>query len=321
MKRFFGFLFKGILFCGGVVGCIWLYLYCTGYFDPVPLVGYVRQPGAEVYLNESSLEAAVIAQGLRFSTLEGEGAVQQLLNEGASILIVAQTDTQNSKAIALAAEDAGAALFFVGQCPPSTALSMGDNVWYLGSEAAHGAELLGKQVALNFREGGIADANGDHLLQYYAYSTANGFDTVFNHYALDECEHYGVYSSLVTYFDDEGASLAFDAEQLAGQPQPEFILCSNEQDARKAHETALSLGWLDGETPVRIAAAANTPDAAKSLVSDGVALAAVYYEPDTVSDALAAFLPNVLERQFVALGSSLVPDAEGRFILPYKIAQ
>lgn len=325
MKRFFGFLGKLLVFAASVAGCIYLYLYVIGHFADLPMVGYLQQDGAEGFLNLPRFEQAVTQQELLFSSIENStdlvADAEKMLAEGADILVVAQTTVSDCRALVQAAQDADATLFFLGVCPSDAVLSLSDNVWYLGSTTAQGAELLGKKIAMSFREGEISDANADHILQYYSAAAPSGFATVLNHYTMDECEHYGVYSALLSYQDEAGAALAFDAELLAEQPQPELILCATEQDARTAHATAKALGWLDSETPVRLTAAVDTPEAAKALVEEGIVLAAAYTDPDSASDALASFLPNVLERQFVAQGTELVPDALGRFALPYQLAE
>ena len=112
----------------------------------------------------------------------------------------------------------------------------------------------------------------------------------------------------------------FDAESLAGQGAPEVILCTSVQDAQAALETASALGWLEGEQPVRIYAAADTPEEADSLVADGVQ-AVAHYDPVAMGSTAARMALNALDHQFPGLGTELSSDEAGRFILPYGLSE
>ena len=177
-------------------------------------------------------------------------------------------------------------------------------------------------MALAYRDGVIADENGDHLLQYALFQTeSGGAHSQFARYALEECEHYGVYTALVEYADGEGEPLPFNAERLTGQQKPEFILCTSPQDARTAYAVAQELGWLEGEAPVRIGAVAQNREDAQALVADGVALAVPYYDPQAAARAAAAMAQNAIAFRFIGQDTGFSPDAEGRFILPFQLIQ
>lgn len=326
MKRIISLFFKILLAAAGAAACICFYLYVIGYFEPAPTVGYIHSPSQAAYLDLDLLKGELEAQGTEL--LESEpaesqaDAAQRMLEAGARVLLVGQDGPQVSAALLEAAEQAGATVILTGSVPEASVLTSSDKTWYLGSEPAHGGELLGKEVALAYRGEVIADENGDHLLQYALFQTSSSdYHRQLAHYTLEECEHYGVYTALLDYAGEDGEPLPFNAERLTGQQKPEFILCTSAQDARAAYSVAEELGWLEGEAPVRIGAVAQNRQEAEALVAEGIALAVPYYDPEAAARAAAAMAQNALAFRFLGQDVGLVPDAEKRFILPFQIIQ
>ena len=325
MKHILLNVFKGLLLAGAAAACLLFYLYTIDFFAPPPSVGLLASPSGKTYLDARALKAVLEAEGVELLTAEpGESyadAANRLLAAGAGVLIVPQDDASVDRSLLDAAETAGATVFFVGESPSDATLNSSAELWYLGSLASHGGEVLGKAIAMDYRDGTIADANGDLLLQYYLFQSAPDEEQAsLSNYALAECEHYGVYTAQVSYTDGEGAALPFDAESLAGQSAPEVILCTSAQDAQTALETASSLGWLEGERPVRIYAAADSPEEAEGLVAEGVQ-AVAHYDPAAMGSTAARMALNALEHQFPGLGTELSSDEAGRFILPYGLSE
>ena len=325
MKQILLNIFKGLLLVGGIGACIVFFLFTLDFFTPQPSVGLLVAPSGKTYLDRAALESGLEAEGIELLTAaSGEGyatAADRLLAAGAQVLIVPQDSASVDASLLAAAEEADASVFFVGESPSSATLAASAKLWYLGSLAAHGGELLGKAMAMDYREGTIADANGDLLLQYYLYQSAPDEEqNDLASYALAECEHYGVYTAQVNYTDGEGAPLPFDAEALAGQGAPEIILCTSLEDAQAALETAAALGWLEGEQPVRIYAAADTPEEANALLAGGVQ-AVAHYDPAAMGATAAKMALNALAHQFPGLGTELSSDEAGRFILPYGLSE
>lgn len=325
MKHIFSNILKGLLLAGAAAACIVFYLYTIDFFAPPPAVGLLTSPSGKTYLDTDTLKSALEAEGVELLTADaGESyadAADRLLAAGAGVLIVPQDDSSVDPSLLSAAETAGASVFFVGESPSDATLGSSAELWYLGSLASHGGEVLGKAIAMDYRDGTVFDANGDLLLQYYLYQSARDAEQAdLADYALAECEHYGVYTAQVNYTDAEGTALPFDAESLAGQTAPEIILCTSVQDAQTALETAAALGWLDGDQPVRIYAAADTPEEADALVADGVQ-AAAHYDPVAMGSTAAQMALNALNHQFPGLGTELSSDEAGRFILPYGLSE
>ncbi len=325
MKHILLNVFKGLLLAGAAAACILFYLYTIDFFAPPPSVGLLTSPSGKTYLDAHALKAALETEGVELLTAEpGEsyaGAANRLLAAGAEVLIVPQDAAPVDSSLLDAAETAGATVFFVGESPSDATLNSSAELWYLGSLASHGGEVLGKAVAMDYRDGTIADANGDLLLQYYLFQSAPDEEQAsLSNYALAECEHYGVYTAQVSYTDGDGAALPFDAESLAGQSAPEVILCTSAQDAQTALETASALGWMEGEQPVRIYAAADSPEEAEGLVAEGVQ-AVAHYDPAAMGSTAARMALNALEHQFPGLGTELSSDEAGRFILPYGLSE
>lgn len=325
MKHLLFNIFKGLLLAGAVAACAVFYLYTIDFFAPPPAVGLLTSPSGKTYLDADALQSTLEAEGVQLLTAEpGEScaeAADRLLAAGAGVLIVPQDSASVSSSLLEAVDAAGASVLFVGESPSDATLRSSARAWYLGSLASHGGELLGKAIAMDYREGTIADANGDLLLQYYLYQSAPDEEqTALSDYALAECEHYGVYTAQVSYTDEEGAPLPFDAEALAGQGAPEIILCTSPEDAQSALETAAALGWLEGEQPVRVYAAADTPEEADALLAGGVQ-AVAHYDPAAMGATAARMALNALEHQFPGLGTELSSDEAGRFILPYGLSE
>ena len=211
-------------------------------------------------------------------------------------------------------------LVVVGRSPQLQEMEDYDKLWYAGSNPALGGELLGEEMAMGFRSGAIADANGDLLLQYSLYLSDIGpYHQALSYYALQECEHYGVYSNLLEYLDENDDPLPFTAEALAGQQKPELLLCTTAEDARFLYDLAGQLGWLEGDAPVRIAAVAENSKLAQALVDDGIAMAATYYDIDQITQVAGQLALNALDSQFAGQGLELQPDETGRFFIPFGL--
>ena len=325
MKKFFIALFKLLLLAAAVFGCIVFYLYTVGYYSPAPSVGLLRAPSGQAHLDGEALRSGLAAEGVQLLTAaEGESAeaaARRLLDEGAKVLVLPLDSAAVDREVLALATAAGAEVLCVGEEPDSAALKASGSLWYLGFLPAHGGELLGQAMAMDWREGAVADKNGDLILQYYIHQgapTADGQDLT--SCALLECEHYGVYSALVEYKDEAGAALAFTAEALAGQTAPEVILCPDAGATRQALETAAALGWLEGEQPVRVYGAASSPAEAAALVEAG-ALAAAYQDPAAAGAAAAQLALNILEHRFPGTETELTADEAGRFLLPCGLAR
>ena len=325
MRRILSLFFKGLLLAGAAAACIVFYLYTIGFFAAQPTAGLLTAPSGKTYLDESVLEADLAAQEVRLLTAQAgescEEAAARMLDEGAQVLIVPLDDASVSGSLLAQADAAGATVLFVGNSPDDAVLTSSAELWYLGSLASYGGEVLGEAIAMDYRDGTIADANGDLLLQYYLYQSAPDADEAdLAAYALAECEHYGVYTAQVGYTDEEGAALPFDAEALEGQAPPEIILCTAPQDALDALETAAALGWLEGEQPVRVYAAADSSEEAGALVAAGVQ-AAAHFDPAAMGHTAAQMTLNALDHRFPGLDTGLSSDEAGRFILPYGLSE
>lgn len=324
MKKIALILAKLFAVCAAVGLCILMYLFSVGFFDADPAIGYLHSPKELPYVNLDSLEQQFAQAGVSF--LQGDPsadyatAAQELIQQGAQVLIVSQDEDILDQDLLRLAKRHGIPLVLVGRSPLVQEMEDYDKLWYVGSNPALGGELLGEQMAMGFRSGAIADTNGDLLLQYSLYLSDIGpYYQALGYYALQECEHYGVYSNLLEYTDEEDEPLPFTAEALAGQQQPELLLCTTDADARFLYDLAGQLGWLDGDTPVRIAAVAENPTLAQNLVDDGIAIAATYYDIDQITQVAGQLALNALDKQFAGQGLELQPDASGRFFIPFGL--
>lgn len=324
MKRIALILAKLFAVCAALGLCVVLYLFSVGYFDPQPAIGYLHSPKELPYVDLDALEDRFEENGVRFllgdESAGYEPAARELIEQGAQVLIVSEDEDILDPALLRLARRHSVPLVVVGRSPQLQEMEDYDKLWYVGSNPALGGELLGEEMAMGFRDGAIADANGDLLLQYSLYLSDIGpYHQALSYYALQECEHYGVYSNLLEYLDENDAPLPFTAEALAGQQKPELLLCTTAGDARFLYDLAGQLGWLEGDAPVRIAAVAENPELAQALVDDGVAVAASYYDIDQITQVAGQLALNALDSQFAGQGLELQPDETGRFFIPFGL--
>lgn len=324
MKRIALILAKLFAVCAALGLCVLLYLFSVGYFDPQPAIGYLHSPKELPYVDLDALEDRFTENGVRFllgdESAGYEPAARELIEQGAQVLIVSEDEDILDPALLRLARRHSVPLVVVGRSPQLQEMEDYDKLWYVGSNPALGGELLGEEMAMGFRDGTIADANGDLLLQYSLYLSDIGpYHQALSYYALQECEHYGVYSNLLEYLDENDDPLPFTAEALAGQQKPELLLCTTAGDARFLYDLAGQLGWLEGDAPVRIAAVAENPELAQALVDDGVAVAAPYYDIDQITQVAGQLALNALDKQFAGQGLELQPDETGRFFIPFGL--
>ena len=324
MKRIALILAKLFAVCAALGLCVVLYLFSVGYFDPQPAIGYLHSPKELPYVDLDALEDRFEENGVRFllgdESAGYEPAARELIEQGAQVLIVSEDEDILDPALLRLARRHSVPLVVVGRSPQLQEMEDYDKLWYVGSNPALGGELLGEEMAMGFRDGAIADANGDLLLQYSLYLSDIGpYHQALSYYALQECEHYGVYSNLLDYLDENDDPLPFTAEALAGQQKPELLLCTTAGDARFLYDLAGQLGWLEGDAPVRIAAVAENPELAQALVDDGVAVAASYYDIDQITQVAGQLALNALNSQFAGQGLELQPDETGRFFIPFGL--
>lgn len=324
MKRIALILAKLFAVCAALGLCVLLYLFSVGYFDPQPAIGYLHSPKELPYVDLDALEDRFAENGVRFllgdESAGYEPAARELIEQGAQVLIVSEDEDILDPALLRLARRHSVPLVVVGRSPQLQEMEDYDKLWYVGSNPALGGELLGEEMAMGFRDGTIADANGDLLLQYSLYLSDIGpYHQALSYYALQECEHYGVYSNLLEYLDENDDPLPFTAEALAGQQKPELLLCTTAGDARFLYDLAEQLGWLEGDAPVRIAAVAENPELAQALVNDGVDVAASYYDIDQITQVAGQLALNALDKQFAGQGLELQPDETGRFFIPFGL--
>ena len=324
MKRIALILAKLFAVCAALGLCAVLYLLSVGYFAPQPAIGYLHSPKELPYVDLDALDDCFSENGIRFLLADEsaayEPAARDLIEQGAQVLIVSEDEDILDPALMRLARSHGVPLVVVGRSPQVQEMEDYDKLWYVGSNPALGGELLGEQMAMGFRSGAIPDANGDLVLQYSLYLSDIGpYHQALSYYALQECEHYGVYSNLLEYLDENEDPLPFTAEALIGQQKPELLLCTTETDARFLHDLAGQLGWLDGDSPVRIAAVAESPELAQALVDEGIAVAASYYDIDRITQVAGQLALNALDKEFAGQGLELQPDESGRFFIPFGL--
>lgn len=243
-----------------------------------------------------------------------------------------------------ALQRAGAPVLLTGSVPGWVLRSGYDKLWCISASEADAGELLGQRVAQAFRDGLVFDRDGDHLLDRAALSDGSETALAMLEAAYRECEHYGVYSADcagAAMDEDETTEEAIGEEALPEVPlpestpelslsgqwaaleePPEAIFCVGLEQAQQALQTAGELGWLDGETPVRLAAIVENETAAQALAKNGSFCAVVYYDLAAEEQALRAVAVNLMKRRAAAYGTALrQKDGLPCFELPYRVAE
>ncbi len=324
MKRFLVPFLKILSLCAAIALCGLLYFVSIGAFSDAPAIGYLHSAHQPPYADLDLFENQFSSRKISF--LESDPAVPQseaaqfLIDQGAEVLIVSQETNELDPILLETAKNNGTTLLLLGNCPDHKVLDGYDKAWYVGSDSALGGELLGKQLALAFRDGTISDLNGDRLLQY-AFFEQSGSPAA-EHLAestMLECEHYGVYSNRIVYADENGQPLEWNAEQLREQPKPELLVCTSEKDTRSAYALAQELGWLDGDAPTRIGTVVENKDLAQKLIDEQITIAVSYYDVDAVSRYTAQFALNAIDHEFIGQDSDLKSTTDGRFFVPFGL--
>ena len=321
---------------------VYAYRLATGYYDPPALVGIVNSQEPVSYLDTADFTAALSDLGCEVRTADptvpAEESVLQLIEQGAKVVVVGCDAPFTEEEVFSQASAHSTTLLFVGAAPQQALLDGYDKAWALENDAAYGGQLLGKQAALAFRDGTLADADADQLMDCMGllpgdYPSAGVVGREF----LAESEHYGVYSDLHHNFTAVSSELAHSVNELflpgtesedpleddtAGDAsdtaQPEVIFCAGGRAAQTAHELSAQLGW-QGTT--RIAALAENLQTAQSLRDNGIADYIAYYDEAAATNILAEFTRNALNKRFIAQGCELQPDENKHFIFGYQLLE
>lgn len=321
MKRSFKTTLTVLLAVIGIICCVLLYLHVIEVTRLKPIAGYLDPSGDEPFIRADLLEETLGAKGItllhRETNESNPDAVRRMIDSGARVIVIAESvQDEDADILELTADDA-ITLLFVGRSPSLETLANNDKSWYLGSDSAHGGEILGGQIAADFKSGAISDLNGDQLLQVMVVGESSMIDN-----ALKQCEHLGVYPDVLSYADENGTPLPFTAEAFADTARPEFILCNSGIEARSAHDLAAELGYFEGDNPVRIGCSAASEQGARSLLADGITdLSIPYYDVDTVTQTAAIFIENALDYKFISQGTDLMPNSDNHFIIPYQLME
>ena len=323
MKR----VLQAVLAALCLAACAWLYLRWTGQ-TAAPLAAFVYS-GGDAPGGLADVRGRLEADGYRTCQAAESGDlaadIRQLAAQGAELIVLKLDHTVTERAVIRAAEDAGAVLLFTGARPADTLLACGGTIWYLGAYDEDAGQQLGQRTADAFRAGLAADADGDHCLDYLCAAGSATSERILLAAALDECELYGVYPQARP--EDTAAVQAAEASTLAAlwaglAPAPEVIFCTGTANALQALEAAGQLGWLDGETPVRLAAVADTRTDAEALAASGSFCTVVYLDDSLWVDAVYTLCVNGLEHRYLSYGTDLRQTSGlNQFMLSYQAAQ
>lgn len=351
MKTIFSILWRLAALAATVSLCFYAIRWCTGYYNPAPLVGLVAPDGQLSYVDADAFAEHLQSQGYRFvkagSTLDTAAGADLLIAMDPQVIIICCDAPFTDEAVVEHAREKDITLLFVGAEPRQALLDGYDKAWALCNDAAHGGQLLGREAALAFREGRIADVDEDILLDCVAvlpqtYPSAG----VIGREVIAEAEHYGVYSDLFEVIgcpasdlpivldalwhgedwqpphtepaDEEAENDNDEDEDETTYPCadiPELVTCAGAEAARAVHAKAVEMGW----PTTRFAVLAESESEAAALAESGAADYIAYYDRETATRILTVFTDNVLNRRFVAQDCEVQPDPEKQFIFAYKL--
>ena len=350
MKNIFSILWRLAALAAAIFVCTFAVRWSSGYYDAAPLVGLVAPDGQLSYVDASVLASRLRGEGYRFikigAPLDAVQGTDLLIGLDPEVIIVCCDVPFTDEEVAARAREKDITLLFVGAEPRQSILDSYEKAWALCNDAAHGGQLLGREAALGFREGGIVDANENLLLDCAAllpqdYPSAG----VVGREVIAEAEHYGVYSDLKTTLTSPTAALAAsldeawhgegwqpsaaetveDAENeedlgyVPSSPVPELVFCAGSRAAQLIREKADEMGWLEDGSPTRIAVLAESESQAQALRESGVGDYIAYYDRDAATRILTAFAENVLHQRYVAQDCEVQPDQDKKFIFAYKL--
>lgn len=324
MKRFLSIL----LAAACIVCCRWLYNNWIETAQQSPLVMFISTAEDGFPAEYEQLCRQLQADGACTETLAActdlTAAVQTAADNDAASIVFHIDGNLPDIDFTAAARSSGIPMIFAGQAPVRALNSQYDKIWYLGSSSEHAGELMGQPTAAAFRDGSLVDADADLLLDYVALTDGSAAAQAILAAAKWESERYGVYG----YDCEESVALHRAAAPTAGEDlsskwaalaqKPEAIFCIGEEYAIAARSAAAQLGWLDGDTPVYLAAVVENSTAAQTLADTGSFACIVHYDELAEQQALYTMITNLLHGQDIAFDTGLRRDMdEPRFDLPY----
>lgn len=338
MKRIGGWILAALC----IAACIYGYRYWLKGTKTAPLAVFFTEGEAALPEELETVRRQLAADGYRTQSVADPDALAAMADQ-AGVILWKPAASAVDHALLNTLQRAGAPVLLAGSVPGWVLRSGYDKLWCISASEADAGELLGQQAAQIFREGLAFDRDGDHLLDRAALSDGSETALAMLEAAYTECEHYGVYSAdCAAAAGGDGLTEEASGEEMlpeASLPEsavepslgeqwasltepPEVIFCIGLEYAQQALETAGELGWLDGETPVRLAAIVENETAAQTLAENGSFCAVVYYDLAAEERALRQVAVNLMEHRAAAYGTALrQKDGLPCFDLPYRVAE
>lgn len=292
-------------------------------------------------LNEAGMDAAA------YQTQDLADQAGTCLAGGASVLVVGLDAVPADTSLLEAAARYSADVFLVGTYPGDDYMASYDKVYYVGSRPEYAGELAGQDAALAYRGGAIPDLTGNLLLDYLSAGMEDGNAAVTLAYAVQECEHYGVYSQscLPQYTAEaeaeEEAEEAADSDAALAEPftppegmsegaaalaqawltrvyEPELIYCAGLDALVSAQEYADFAGWSTRENPVSYVLFTDSLGEAQQGVSRGCATV-IYYDAEAVGKCIVQMCINLAQQNYIAEDTGFAPDEHSSLWVPYAM--
>ena len=335
MKRLVWKLLFSLFLLGAAYGA---YRYWIGLGTAKHTVVYLYSQASAAYLDGDAVVSSLRRNGMDAAAVQTDDVIGEgirAIRSGASVLILNEAQPLEGTLLLETAERNGTELLFVGAYPGSDFLMQYDKAYYIGSRTAYAGELLGRQVAAEYRSGGLPDQNQDLILEYLNSDTSGTQASAIYTNLLAECEHYGVYTqSAVSAVSEDGTAADAESVDAASVPaeqqisftdawanlayQPEVIFCLSYDDFITSRGYAQTAGWLDAAVPVAFGGYAMSGLQAAQMYQAGCNVVA-YYDVDTVSNVVLQMIMNLAHQDYIAKDTRLSPDENHALWIPSQL--
>ena len=181
----------------------------------------IYAPGSADAMDYDAVAAGMAEDGYQVTVTASSDAAadaEKAIRGGTSLLVVGLDAVPADDALLQTAAAHQAVLLFTGVYPGAEYLESGTNAYYIGSHAENAGEMLGNAAAMAYRAGTLPDTNGDLLLEYLSAGADSDYSRLALQCALQEAEHYGVYTqSCLPQTADAAAVETAASDTEAGQ--------------------------------------------------------------------------------------------------------
>ena len=240
-----------------------------------------------------------------------EGGYSKLLSEKPGVLIACAQDETEATAILRAAEKKKIPVIFYGSRPDEEEMSQYSACWYVGFDPALAGETVGTLLANAYQGGQSIDINNNLLLEFAALEDGSADAQAFVEGAVQAIEDTGFFTTNLGQF------LPADFTATWGElaPQAEAILCGTEGSALSLFDFFTQNPLAEGQSLPVVLCAGSDPTLL-AAAAEGKITGMAFYDPRTLSQAVAVLAANAAQKKNVTEASSYRLLADRTLYLP-----